>query len=347
MKKNSKYLLFLTLTVFLPTTTKAAGNLQYTLLENFPGFFKAGEAAPNLPSLITSLYSFGIWIVGIAAMFMMVIGGVQYIISAGNKATAESGKRIISDALLGLVAALASWLFLYVINPDLTKINLSLVTVGTSSVSKSAGNGAPDNTPSTLSPEEKMQPDGSYPVAKDKSLPKGCAAFKAEFDAAAAATGVSACEIEALASVETGCVKDKQNKNTNGTIDCGIMQINKNKFSAGKDCAYYKANVAESLKLGAQIYKGNYKGSGRSFAGGNDAFKANQIVRDKYAAYNGGSGAIQASNDCLGKKNQYGFNFLRYDCTINQGGYVNTARATTKFLNYYTLCTKNSTIYKN
>jgi len=49
--------------------------------------------------------------------------------SAGNTSTAGSARKIISDALFGIVAALGAYLFMYVINPDLTRINIDFTTV--------------------------------------------------------------------------------------------------------------------------------------------------------------------------------------------------------------------------
>jgi hypothetical protein len=101
---------------------------KYTLLETFPGFFAAGSAQADLPAMILAIYKFGIWTVGIAGLFMLVIGGFMYMTSAGNNANAETAKKIIADSILGIVAALAAYLIMYVINPDLTKINFSNLT---------------------------------------------------------------------------------------------------------------------------------------------------------------------------------------------------------------------------
>jgi hypothetical protein len=319
----------------MPATTKAADKFNYVLLENFPGFFKAGEVMTNLPLLITSLFSFAIWTVGIAAMFMIIIGGFQYIISAGNKSTAESGKKLMTDALLGLVAALFAWLFLYIINPDLIKINLSMIGGG--------GFGT------AVSSENLMQKDGTYPVT-NKDLPKGCANYKSSFASAAAGTGLDACEIEALAATETGCNPNNSPINKNGTRDCGIMQINSANFPSGKTCQDFINDPILSMQTAANIYKRNYSGAigNRVYSGDANSvkFKNSQLIRDKYAAYNGGSGALKKSKDCPSTmKNIYGNEYLAYDCPINNGGYVNTPKATSTFLNYYAKC-KGANIYK-
>lgn len=106
-----------------------AAERQYILLESFPGFFEAGKAMTDLPNMILAIYKFGIWTVGIAGLFMLVVGGFMYMASAGNTSTAGNARGIIADALLGIVAALGAYLILYVINPDLTRLNLTLTQV--------------------------------------------------------------------------------------------------------------------------------------------------------------------------------------------------------------------------
>ncbi|MCX6765409.1 MAG: hypothetical protein NT136_00320 [Candidatus Moranbacteria bacterium] len=95
-------------------------------MEKIPGF---ETAATTFPSYILSITKFAIWTVGIAALLMITIGGFMYMTSAGNTSRMESAKKVIFDALFGLLIALAAWLLLYVINPDLVKINLTLKAV--------------------------------------------------------------------------------------------------------------------------------------------------------------------------------------------------------------------------
>lgn len=107
----------------------STGYFKYKLLEGIPGFFSRGQVLTDLATLVSAVYKFGIWTVGISAMFMMIIGGFTYMTSAGNKSAAGSAKGIITDSLIGLAVALVAYLFLYVINPDLIKINLNLFSV--------------------------------------------------------------------------------------------------------------------------------------------------------------------------------------------------------------------------
>ncbi|NTW26704.1 MAG: hypothetical protein HGA36_00010 [Candidatus Moranbacteria bacterium] len=111
------------------TTQPSTKQFNYKLLGSFPGFFSAGQTMNDFPALIIAIYKFGIWTVGIAGLFMLVVGGFMYMASAGNTSTAGNARGIIWDSLLGIVAALGAYLILYVINPDLTKINLNFTPV--------------------------------------------------------------------------------------------------------------------------------------------------------------------------------------------------------------------------
>ena len=111
------------------TPNSTPTQFTYTLLESLPGFYSANTTMTDLPGLILAIYKFGIWTVGIAGLFMLVVGGIMYMSSAGNTSTASSAQGIITDALIGIVAALGAYLILYVINPDFTKINLNFTPV--------------------------------------------------------------------------------------------------------------------------------------------------------------------------------------------------------------------------
>ena len=111
-------------------SSSASAAFEYKMLEGLPGFYQKDTTAPDLPDLIVSIYKFGIWTVGIAGLLMMTVGGVMYMGSAGNNAAAQSAKKIITDSLIGIVAALTAYLFMYVINPDLVNVNLgNLISV--------------------------------------------------------------------------------------------------------------------------------------------------------------------------------------------------------------------------
>lgn len=85
---------------------------------SIPGLEFLGEIAT--PSdLFSKIYTFGVSFVGLAAFFMFTYGAVRYMM-AGEGSPSEA-KKIMYNALIGLVLALVSYLILNIINPDLVK----------------------------------------------------------------------------------------------------------------------------------------------------------------------------------------------------------------------------------
>lgn len=122
MNKKRIVLIFLFAFLLLPLFVSAAGPFDYTPLEKIPGSDKETSSTTDFYDYVSAIYKFGIWAIGIVALFMLVFGGYTYITSAGNNSSMETAKKIITDALVGLIMALTAYLLLYVINPDLVKM---------------------------------------------------------------------------------------------------------------------------------------------------------------------------------------------------------------------------------
>lgn len=122
MKKNILLFSVIILGIlFLGQETLAA----YAPMESIPGTPDANIT--TFPGYVNALYKFALWSVGISGLLMISIGGFMYFTAAGNTSKMESGKKIITDALYGLVAVLFAWVLLNEINPNLTDINLDSV----------------------------------------------------------------------------------------------------------------------------------------------------------------------------------------------------------------------------
>lgn len=107
--------------------------ISYTPLEPIPGF----ETASDFPSYVSAIYKFGLWAVGIAAIFMLTIGGGMYLTSAGNTSATGNAKGVITDAIIGLILALTAWFLLNFINPNILNGDLSIFS--TMAISGGAG----------------------------------------------------------------------------------------------------------------------------------------------------------------------------------------------------------------
>ncbi len=103
-----------------PAAATPISTFNYETLEDIPGTPRTANSG-DFGSYLQSLYRFTFFGIGIAALFMLTVGGFMYVTSAGNTSRVETAKTIITDSFLGILIALFAWLFLYVINPDLVQ----------------------------------------------------------------------------------------------------------------------------------------------------------------------------------------------------------------------------------
>ncbi len=82
-------------------------------------------------SYLNNLFKFAIIFSALIAVIIITIAGFQYILAGGNVGVVEKAKNDITQAILGLLLVLASYLILYTINPDLvtTGLNITPLTI--------------------------------------------------------------------------------------------------------------------------------------------------------------------------------------------------------------------------
>jgi hypothetical protein len=97
----------------------------YTLLQPLPGI-GGGAAGPGLADYLSWLFRFMLVAAAFLAIIQIVIGGIQMIIGGASETARTSAKSRIQDAIYGLLLALASWLILWTINPDLAQMKLTI-----------------------------------------------------------------------------------------------------------------------------------------------------------------------------------------------------------------------------
>lgn len=102
---------------------------QYKLETGLPGISELPKGT-ELPSYIRYLFIFGLSLIAFLALGQMMLGGLTYILAAGNVAKVETAKDTIKQALLGLGLLLVSYLLLRTINPDLVNLrNPNLIPI--------------------------------------------------------------------------------------------------------------------------------------------------------------------------------------------------------------------------
>jgi hypothetical protein len=80
-------------------------------IKNFPF---TGENA--LGTFASNFVGLALGIAGIIMLVFLVIGGIEWIISGGDKAATESARTRITNALIGLAIVVAAWAIFSVIH---------------------------------------------------------------------------------------------------------------------------------------------------------------------------------------------------------------------------------------
>lgn len=121
----------------------------YTPLAPIPGVNDTNNGQTDVSTFIPAAIKLTIQIAGALAVVMIVIGGVQYASSDAISGKSE-GKSKITNAIYGLLLAIAAFVILQTVNPNTLKLNLDLsipTPAGTTiSSSNPNGTGCPLNT---------------------------------------------------------------------------------------------------------------------------------------------------------------------------------------------------------
>ena len=104
----------------------AGANLDYSAINN-SGACGSGQIEAStlqLNSLVTSIISLLSWVIGVVAVFMIIVGGFKYITSGGDSAGVTAAKNTILYAIIGLVIVALSQLIVKFILGRLTTVGL-------------------------------------------------------------------------------------------------------------------------------------------------------------------------------------------------------------------------------
>ena len=90
-------------------------------ITDYPSFLNI-SVGMSLTALVSTVFNFILMVGGLAAVVMVVWGGVKYLTSSGNASITRDAKKQIFAALLGLIILFSSWIILNTINPELVNI---------------------------------------------------------------------------------------------------------------------------------------------------------------------------------------------------------------------------------
>jgi O-antigen/teichoic acid export membrane protein len=107
------FLLVCVTVLLLPAEVFAGWKLEVAI-----PLMKTGDEI-TLDKYVTNIYNFIAMAVGIIGVLMFLVGGFQYMISAGNKAVSGEAKKTMINAIVGIVLVLAAYIFLSTINKQL------------------------------------------------------------------------------------------------------------------------------------------------------------------------------------------------------------------------------------
>ena len=124
-------------------TTRFMSNLGSTMLigktygGNGPNFAEVPQPIiptqglpTDLGQLIQQIFSWSLSILGIAVFVMIFYAGFLWLTAAGNTAKIGEARGHITNAVLGAILLLSSYLILYTINPDFVKNTVNLPGLG-------------------------------------------------------------------------------------------------------------------------------------------------------------------------------------------------------------------------
>jgi hypothetical protein len=77
------------------------------------------NAEVSLDQYVTGIYNFAAMAVGIIGVLMFLVGGFQYMISAGNRGMSGEAKKTMINAVIGIILVLGAYLLLSTINKEL------------------------------------------------------------------------------------------------------------------------------------------------------------------------------------------------------------------------------------
>ncbi len=92
----------------------AQQNINLTPSGGNTGF--AGLANLNIGQIISGLITLALVVAAVIFFFMLVIGGIRWIVSGGDKGQTEAARGQITAALIGLVIVFAAWAIMQLIS---------------------------------------------------------------------------------------------------------------------------------------------------------------------------------------------------------------------------------------
>lgn len=118
----------------------------------------SGSIGTTPENFLQNIYLWFFGMIGIAAFFSIVRGGIMYMYAGGNSSRVEEARRHITNAFVGILIAGLSYLGLNVINPDLVRHGFNLKQIIEDALSGRASPDTPIDRPSSVPQKNELGP---------------------------------------------------------------------------------------------------------------------------------------------------------------------------------------------
>jgi len=203
----------------------------------FPGsdIVEKADAKTIFPEYIRVMYRFAIWIAITLGIFMMMVGGFQWLTAGGSPDRVGKAKGYISNAIIGIIIALFSFIILQTINPRL--VELTLPGINGPELGELKGNSCCYNSQSREAVIDALLEEGK--TCKDLEPLYGPGWIECSQGSACA------CELD---------YRPRPGEKPPFRCANGLSQEKCNSFNPPiKNCVYYAGTVCEELRLRGKI----------------------------------------------------------------------------------------------
>jgi len=121
IKMYKKILLALLVGLFLSSPFLALA--EFKAQQSYPNIggneLVSNTASESIPKLVMYIFNLIVWLCILAAILVLILGGIQYVSSSGDVSKMSSAKTRIYSSLLGLLILIGTWFVLHTINPTI------------------------------------------------------------------------------------------------------------------------------------------------------------------------------------------------------------------------------------
>lgn len=273
----------------------------------------------------TSLFAISSFVLFLflAASGVATIGRILYALglktaNSDNEAKITTANKIITSSLFALLMSFSLVLLFLAVNPDVVKgtVDFSKITVTSmaagSQTQVSTGSTGSSSCPDETAFKNNVLANKGVCMTNTCEALSGCdtTTYASIINSEASKQGVNPKIVTTLMCRESKGKKDATHTNTGNSIDCGLMQINKNGATA---CSPSDLDPQTNIAAGVALIKAKYASISQSYPG----ITTDMMVFASYNCCNTGNPNSQSAN--CNPSSGYPFTLPKWACPINPG----------------------------